>query len=471
MNKALLKNIEAWFHSHQEEMLSTLLEFVSVPSIAQYDDPDYVYGKPCHDIMNLWQRTAQKMGFTTLRFEDHVAVACTEEYPIEESIGLWSHLDVVPAGGGWVFEPFQPVIREGYVIGRGADDNKSAVVGTLYLLRCLRELDVPMKHAVQLFVGCDEERGSFGVEWYAQNQPCPLFSIVPDCGFPVCYGEKGIINATFRSNRSLSADVISLEGGSASNVIPDTAVAILRATPERINNFKALPNVVDCIIEGETIRLIAHGTSGHAGFPVGHINAIRVLTDVLLNYGLLRTEDADIVSFLHRVNSDCYGTELGIAMEDDESGRLTCAGTILRTKNGVPALSVNIRYCVTANGEKIHLQLERCSEKSEFSLDTFVDSPPNLYPKAHPVVDALTSVYSEITKNDVQPYTMSGGTYARHLPNALGFGIGGLHKQQCPFIPAGHGGAHLPDEVLHIDSWMNALVILTMGVLEADQIL
>lgn len=37
------------------------------------------------------------------------------------------HIDVVPAGEGWLSEPFEPVIKEGTVYARGAQDMKSGV--------------------------------------------------------------------------------------------------------------------------------------------------------------------------------------------------------------------------------------------------------------------------------------------------------------------------------------------------------
>ncbi len=37
------------------------------------------------------------------------------------------HVDVVPAGQGWQTNPFTPVIKEGYIYGRGAQDMKSGV--------------------------------------------------------------------------------------------------------------------------------------------------------------------------------------------------------------------------------------------------------------------------------------------------------------------------------------------------------
>ena len=51
----------------------------------------------------------------------------------EKSIGIWSHLDVVPVGGYWEHDPFEPVVEQGYMIARGCQDNKSSAVMALYV--------------------------------------------------------------------------------------------------------------------------------------------------------------------------------------------------------------------------------------------------------------------------------------------------------------------------------------------------
>src|SRR5690349_1987494 len=41
--------------------------------------------------------------------------------------GFAGHLDVVPPGDGWASDPFDAVIEDGRLIGRGANDMKSAI--------------------------------------------------------------------------------------------------------------------------------------------------------------------------------------------------------------------------------------------------------------------------------------------------------------------------------------------------------
>ena len=459
--------VEQWFQDHRKELVDELMKLVAIPSVTSYGEQGFAYGKACHDAMDHMEALAQRVGMSTERDADHVLTAGYPADPARKTIGLWAHLDVVPPGNGWIFEPFAPVFKEGYVIGRGSDDNKSAAIGAAWLLRCLHELGIDTGCNVRLFCGCDEECGSRGVADYVSRHTCPDFSIVPDCGFPVCHGEKGIITVSFRSRKCVSPSIISLGGGVAANVIPDTAQAVLLRTPELEAKGSGRSNAE---VQDECVVITAHGTSGHAGFPVNCTNAVKVLIDTLLADELVTGEDAAILRFLQDVNRDCYATALGAAMQDDVSGALTCAGTILSLEDGLPCLTANIRYCVTADGKEIYQKLSRAAEASGYDISSFSDSAPNYFPKDHPIVGVLTNVYNTLSGDSKQPYVMSGGTYARQLPNALGFGIGSM-QPRCPLLPEGHGGAHLPDESLHVDTWLKALTILTMGVIEAGSIL
>ena len=52
--------------------------------------------------------------------------------------------------------------------------------------------------------------------------------MIADSGFPVCYGEKGILEGRMVSLKPLSGDVVELTGGTAGNIIPDKAVIVLK---------------------------------------------------------------------------------------------------------------------------------------------------------------------------------------------------------------------------------------------------
>ena len=83
--------------------------------------------------------------------------------PSLKPILLAGHLDVVPVEPGtegkWRHDPFAGRIADGYVWGRGAIDNKSAVLGTLEAVEMLVEAGFRPARTVYLAYGHDEEVG------------------------------------------------------------------------------------------------------------------------------------------------------------------------------------------------------------------------------------------------------------------------------------------------------------------------
>ena len=57
--------------------------------------------------------------------------------------------------------------------------------------------------------------------------PMPEVSLVADCGFPVCHGEKGNLSLVFETRELLPETVISVEGGSSANSIPIRLVSYI----------------------------------------------------------------------------------------------------------------------------------------------------------------------------------------------------------------------------------------------------
>lgn len=100
------------------------------------------------------------------------------------------HLDVVPAGDGWETDPFEPLVKDGRVYGRGATDNKGQMAACMVLARFLKEHEPQLQGEFILIGAADEERGSrLGLEYLLEE--CGLtadYAVIPD----VSYGMKKI---------------------------------------------------------------------------------------------------------------------------------------------------------------------------------------------------------------------------------------------------------------------------------------
>jgi succinyl-diaminopimelate desuccinylase len=85
------------------------------------------------EVFDLLEEAIRPIGFEVHRF----VLGEAPDGPTENMVairgsggphfGFAGHLDVVPPGDGWDHDPFDPVIRDGVLTGRGANDMKSAI--------------------------------------------------------------------------------------------------------------------------------------------------------------------------------------------------------------------------------------------------------------------------------------------------------------------------------------------------------
>lgn len=71
------------------------------------------------------------------------------------------HLDVVPPGPNWTVDPFQGIVKEGKIFGRGASDMKGTLTSMMMSVIALKDLEIPLKGDVKLVFCVDEETGGW----------------------------------------------------------------------------------------------------------------------------------------------------------------------------------------------------------------------------------------------------------------------------------------------------------------------
>lgn len=72
---------------------------------------------------------------------------------------LNGHYDVVPPGTGWETDPFQPVIRDGKIYGRGVADMKGALASMITAIKAIVECGIKLSGDIILTATPDEETG------------------------------------------------------------------------------------------------------------------------------------------------------------------------------------------------------------------------------------------------------------------------------------------------------------------------
>src|SRR5213594_7134 len=86
---------------------------------------------------------------------------------------IMSHIDVVPVEKDlWSVPPFDAVVKEGYLWGRGTLDDKGMAAAELETMLLLARGRVKLSRDVVFLAEADEEAGgTFGMEWLLEHHP------------------------------------------------------------------------------------------------------------------------------------------------------------------------------------------------------------------------------------------------------------------------------------------------------------
>ncbi len=450
----LLNQVYSWLEEHQDDIIHDLMDISAIESVSDASLDVKPFGQSCLNVLKAMLEKGEKAGFETQDYDHYVGGILYDAHQKEE-IGIWGHLDVVPAGEGWMSDPYTPTLRDGLLFGRGVGDNKSGCIAGFYILQAFRALNIPLRHNIHLFLGTNEEKGMADVEYYVSKYPVPKFSFVPDGGFPGGGGEFGRLRYILHSNQALSDDFVDAYAGTVFNIIPNKATVVLKKDTQI--QYQALPETFDIEETPQGIQITAHGVSCHAAGPERGVNAIRVLTDALISLKGLKKEDQAILEFINNVNQDAYGTFLGFAKTDDISGQTVSSGTVLQYHDGHLSLTNDCRYCVSDQGDRIRSIIEEKCQQYHYSLEIAENSKPYYLDKEGPIVKTVEKVYQDYTGQEAHIVIGKGGTYAGKIPNAMATGSVYRGDLVAPdYILPGHGGAHQPDEFIPVKAILKA---------------
>ena len=460
LNEDLLQGLDQWIEEQKSNILNDIISLVKIPSISEADKalPGKPFGQACAEVIDEAVKIIRSLGFEE-KIWDYYGVSA--ELPgLEPGFGFFAHLDVVPPGEGWTSPPFEPVLKDGWLIGRGAGDNKGPCITVLYTLKFLKEKKIKLKHQWFCYLGVNEERGMADIDWFLKKSQAPVLAIVTDSAFPVCHGEKGKINAEFVFSLA-GGNLCSLEGGIVPNMVADNAVIILSGL-DAGELTKALPDEFEVEAMEDLVKVKASGIAAHAARPENSVNALQKIASALLKTNLVSGTSIPILSFITESFADFYGQGLGVAGEDI-SGKTTHILGLARTEEGQLRLVTDIRYCVTSSKDVLFSLLKDRAASGGASLENLKDSPSFLVSAEDPLVKELCQISNDVLGRNDPPFIMGGGTYARKLPRALGYGLGQRDEAET------YGKAHEANEGLRLQNIYDAIKIYVRAVLFLDE--
>ena len=428
----------------QEELVKNLQGAIRIPSLYADDGTSYPYGKEVKRCLDYMLQLSEKLGFKTYNMDDHVGWC--EYGEGDEMVAVLGHLDVVPEGDGWSVPPYEGLVKDGRIYGRGTMDDKGPTMAALYGLAAIKESGLPINKRIRIIYGCNEETGSADMKYYAAHGgETPVLGFTPDGEYPVINGEKGLINEQYKLNYKAEGHLTikEIKGGTAHNIVPGYAYALLNSENKELTEKIAAMKEENITVtsEGSGIKVEAAGVSAHGGTPHEGVNAIGILCK-FLNKLPFEGQAKDAISLLaEKIGTEYDGKSLGIYMEDEVSGYLTMNLGVIEGNDENIEVKLNYRYPVTKNFDMCSPVVKKAFEDAGFALIVSNHKEKIYMAPESELVKKLISVYTDYTSEKAEPKSIGGGTYAKMMKNVLAFG---------PIFPGDEVREHKPDEFMEI---------------------
>lgn len=450
------------FFNEAVESLQRMIRIKSVEGKAKEGMP---FGEGPLNALHEMLSIGKELGFRVYNHKNmagHIEMGPdTDEY-----IGIVAHLDVVPEGSDWIYPPYGAEIHDGFMYGRGTVDDKGPAMASLYAMKALKELKVPLKRKVRLILGTNEETGSKGVEAYFQEFPAPFMGFTPDADFPAIFAEYGILTMKFcMPLKEGRMTILELKGGEAHNMVPDRATVLLKVQDQE--ETEKLLKSIDCEVpwdyafEGENLRINVIGVSAHGSTPYIGKNAISYLMKIVSDFDAKELSFANV--YLNDFAFSDGGEKLGVDFEDEISGHLRMNPGVIKLKDDKVQLVVNVRYPVTFKAADVVAKINENLTKDGFVMEReYSDSAPLYYPQESPLIQKLMKVYQRCTgDHNAKPIAVGGGTYARETKNIVAFG---------PSFPGDEEVIHQKNERISLSHYQRLIEIYTdaIGVLAKE---
>lgn len=435
----VLERIDREIERCRETLAKDTIDLIAIKSVRGEPQPGAPFGPGPRAMLDAVLKMGEEAGLATSEYTDSVvSIGLKAGKP---DLGIWIHGDVVPEGTGWSMDPYKAVEYKGYIIGRGATDNKGQFSAMFHLLKIFKELGIQLNYCPAIYVGSNEENGANDLKDFLTKHQPPKMSLIPDCGFPVGYGGKGCVYLYLQPKKPLHN--LTIYAGQDED--PGKAVAL---------------------IGGRTLE--ASSLPRHLSKPDPNGNMITRLMEKLLEDPEVASEDRPVLECFRLLSKDVYGTAFGLDVKPEEMTPLVIGPERIDMVDGYPQIVLKIR-------NPIELPTEVVSEKIAKVVETYGVEiacvqeivKPYILDKNWSVLRRLEEVAREITGDPKAPYIIGGYTYGHLLPNAIGFGTDANIWPED--FPEGHGGAHGIHESASLDRLQRAMRIYARALLALNE--
>lgn len=426
--KPLDLQYEARIAQDWPRITAALGRLIAVPSVRGAAVPGAPFGSGPRAALSTALNIAESLGLRTDSVANAVGWASYGPVGQTEYVGILSHLDVVAAGSGWHYPPFELTETATQLIGRGILDNKGPIFSALWALHWLAEDGVKLKRPVRVIFGTDEESGSADIPYYLAAQKPPITGFTTDGMYPVVYGERGIVRyrITWPVPAGELKGAFAIRGEFSAAIIPDRAVLTYPdGHPEQFTGTKAPSNA----------PWLGDNVLDHLSAAAGA--------------ALPGAAGAFFRWYTAHFAGAVAGEHANIHFSDAASGTLQLSPYQMGWDGKNLTLDVSIRYPLSVSEQTVTTNLAVLLPLGA-TIQVTDRIRPLIQDPSSAFVQTLTDIYTDVTGLDGTPVTSSGATYARSMPNIVAFG---------PSFPGQEGIAHKEDEWFNIADFHRLLVI------------
>jgi acetylornithine deacetylase ArgE len=300
------------------------------------------------------------------RFEPGRANVVARFGPREAGLLLGGHVDVVPAGdeSAWTYPPFEGVVKDGRLYGRGAADMKT---GLAAILKAVEAASRGKLSRGLLFVATAGEEVGFD-------------------GLKALY---------------------------ASGLIPERAARLgVMGEPTGLRPIRGHKGLAD-------FRIMVRGRSGHASRPELGVNAIEKCAAIIeavsaWSRGLGKAPDPDLGSTIATSTVIKGGTKSNVIPDSCE---------LIVDSRWVPKHGTAF---VKKGLDEVVASLRKEDPALDARVELMYDSPALKLPRGHPAVRLAESLSG--FESEVAPYGTEAALYAQHGVPSLVLGPGSLKQ-------------------------------------------
>ncbi|KHD44061.1 dipeptidase PepV [Streptococcus hongkongensis] len=462
-------DFKAEVEKRKEAMLEDLISLLRINSErddSQADDR-HPFGPGPVKALEHFLAMAERDGYTTRNIDNYAGDF--EFGQGDEVLGIFGHLDVVPAGAGWDTDPYEPVIKDNRIYARGSSDDKGPTLACYYALKIIKELGLPVSKKVRFIVGTDEESGWGDMDYYFAHNGLknPDFGFSPDAEFPIINGEKGNITEYLHFEGANDGAFVlkSFKGGLRENMVPESATALITSAHDfnvltaAFEQFLTEEKVTGQITEEEDgIKVTVIGKSAHGSTPELGINGATLLAKFLNQFTFAGPAEAFLKTAGQILHEDFDAKKLGLAFVDDKMGALSMNAGVFNfdSESDDNTIALNFRYPKGIDPEGLKAGLEELAGIARVSLSEHGHTP-HYVSMDDELVSTLLSVYEKQTGLKGFEQVIGGGTFGRLLERGVAFGA---------MFPGDENTMHQANEYMPLDNIFRSAAIYAEAIYE-----